>query len=69
MTESEFKTGETKPEKAKARAKSGNVAMRDFHLFMPPKYDIEIKEGDDLNKLDLPENLIENLKTEKVMKG
>ena len=68
MTEDEFKTGETKPEKAKAMAKSGNIAMRDFHLFMPPKYDLQIKEGDDLDKLNLPDNLMQNLKTEKVMK-
>ena len=64
MNEEEFRKG-TKS----GKTKSGNIALRDFHLFMPPTYDIEIKEGDDLNKLDLPENLIENLKTEKVMKG
>ena len=69
MTENEFKTGEMKPEKAKAKAKSGNLAMRDFHLFMPPEYDLQIKEGDDLDKLNLPDNLLENLRTEKVMKG
>ncbi len=69
MTEEEFKKGENRPEKSKAKAKSGNLAMRDFHLFMPPKHDIQIKEGDDLNKLSLPDNLLENLKTEKVMKG
>lgn len=65
MNEEEFKKGYTKS----GKTKSGNIALRDFHLFMPPKYDIEIKEGDDLNKLDLPENLTKNLKTEKVMKG
>ena len=69
MNEQEFKTGETKSEKAKARPKSGNLAMRDFHLFMPPEYDIQIKQGDDLDKLNLPDNLMQNLKTEKVMKG
>ena len=62
MTEKEFKKGD-------AKAKSGNLAMRDFHLFMPPKYDLQIKEGDDLDKLNLPDNLLENLRTEKVMKG
>ena len=65
MTEDEFKKGVTKS----GKTKSGHFALRDFHLFMPPKYDIEIKEGDDLDKLDLPENLVQNLKTEKVMKG
>ncbi|MGR3219273.1 MAG: hypothetical protein ACUZ8H_05565 [Candidatus Anammoxibacter sp.] len=64
MTEEEFKKG-TKS----GKTKSGNIALRDFHLFMPPKYDIKIKEGDDLDKLNLPDNLIQNLKTEKVMKG
>lgn len=62
MSDEEFKKGKAKP-------KSGNLALRDFHLFMPPKYDIQIKEGDDLNKLNLPDNLMQNLKTEKVMKG
>ena len=66
MTEDEFKTGS---DKAKAQPKSANLALRDFHLFMPPKYDIEIKEGDDLDKLNLSKNLYQNLKTEKVMKG
>lgn len=64
MTDQEFKT-----DKSKAKPKSGNTALRDFHLFMPPKYDVQIKEGDDLNKLNLPDDLLENLKTEKVMKG
>ena len=65
MTEEEFKKSSTKS----GKTKSSNTALRDFHLFMPPKYDIEIKEGDDLDKLGLPDNLMENLKTEKVMKG
>ena len=34
MTEKEFKKGD-------AKAKSVNLAMRDFHLFMPPEYDIQ----------------------------
>lgn len=62
MTEKEFKS-------SKAKAKSANNALKDFHLFAPPKYDIKIKEGDDLNDLNLPENLLKNLITEKVMKG
>ena len=63
MTEQEFKKG-------KDKKKAGeNLALRDFKLFLPPLYDLEIKKGDDLDKLDLPENLLENLKTEKVMKG
>lgn len=65
MTEEEFAKSDARSRKTKP----SNVALRDFHLFMPPKYDIKIKEGDDLDKLDLPENLMENLKTEKVMKG
>lgn len=64
MIEEEFKM-----DAGKIKSKSGNLALRDFHLFMPPKYDIEIKEGDDLDKLNLPKNLYQNLKTEKVMKG
>ncbi|MGR3219396.1 MAG: hypothetical protein ACUZ8H_06200 [Candidatus Anammoxibacter sp.] len=64
MTENEFKTNDNK-----TKTKSGNLALRDFHLFMPPEYDIKIKEGDDLDKLNLPKNLYQNLKTEKVMKG
>jgi len=63
MNEQEFKTG-----KAKSKGK-GEKALRDFHIYMPPKYDIYIKEGDDINALDLPEGLLQNLKTEKVMKG
>ena len=64
MNEEEFKTGVDK-----TKSKSGNLALKDFHLFMPPEYDIKIKEGDDLDKLNLPKNLYQNLKTEKVMKG
>lgn len=65
MTEEEFKTGKKNSDKTK----SGNVALMDFHIFMPPKHDIHIKKGDDLDKLNLPAYLIANLKTEKVMKG
>ena len=56
-----------KETKVKVRVK--NPALKDFHIFMPPKLDIQIKEGDDLDKLNLPENILMNLKTEKVMKG
>ena len=59
-------TGE-KETKPKARIK--NPALKDFHIFMPPKFDIQIKEGDDLDKLNLPKPLILNLITEQVMKG
>lgn len=48
---------------------SSNTAQRDFHLFLPPSLDIRIKEGDDIRELNLPDNLLENLKTEKVLKG
>lgn len=65
MNEEEFKSGS----KLEAKSSPKNKALRDFHLFMPPKYDLQIKEGDDLDKLKLPDSLYENLKTEKVMKG
>ena len=58
---------EDKETKPKARIK--NPALKDFHIFMPPKLDIQIKEGDDIDALNLPKNLLMNLKTEKVMKG
>ncbi len=63
MTENEFKKGKVK------KSEKVNAALRDFHIFMPPKCDIKIKEGDDLDKLNLPDTLIQNLITEKVMKG
>lgn len=62
MNEKEFRGKSNKSNKV-------NAALRDFHLFMPPKYDIQIKEGDDLDKLNLPDNLLQNLITEQVMKG
>lgn len=63
MTEEEFKTG-------KKSKKSGEfIALRDFHIFLPPTFDITIKEGDDVRKLDLPPQLYDNLITEKVLKG
>jgi len=65
MNEDEFKKGDDK----KSTSKAKNPALRDFHLFMPPTLDIQIKEGDDINKLKLSDSLLENLKTEKVMKG
>ena len=58
---------EEKETKPKARIK--NPALKDFHIFMPPKFDIQIKEGDDLDKLNLPKPLLQNLITEQVMKG
>ena len=56
-----------KETKVKVRVK--NPALKDFHIFMPPTVDIQIKEGDDLDKLNLSKSLLLNLKTEKVMKG
>lgn len=44
-------------------------ALRDFHLYQPPKIDIMIKKGDDLDDAGIPERLLENLLTEQVMKG
>ena len=61
MTEGEFKTGKTAAKKPRL------VALRDFHLFAPPEYDFQIKEGDDLSVI--PEKFHANLVTEKVMKG
>jgi hypothetical protein len=59
MTEKEFKTGK--------KDKSGNVALKDFHIFCPPHHDIQIKKGESLDKI--PEIYHPNLITEGVMKG
>ncbi len=42
------------------------IALKDFHIFMPPKHNIKIKEGDDLS--GIPEIFIQNLITEKVLR-
>jgi hypothetical protein len=55
-----------KSEKAK-KEKSEMIALRDFHLFCPPHIDMEIKKGDNLE--NVPEIFIQNLITEKVLKG
>lgn len=60
MTDEEFKTGKSKPVRAR------NVALKDFHIFCPPDHDIKIKAGDNLD--DVPEKFIPNLKTEGVLK-
>lgn len=54
-----------KPVKAK------NAALKDHVLFAPPLVPkkIEIKKGDDLDKLDIPEKFKQSLVTEGVMKG
>jgi len=59
----------TDSENKKGKGKKPNLALKDFHIFMPPNVDLHIKEGEDINKLNLPENLLMNLKTEKVMRG
>lgn len=53
----------------KVKVRVANPALKDFHIFMPPKIDIQIKEGDDLGKLNLSKPLLKNLITEQVMKG
>ncbi len=58
MTEEEFRTGK-KPKKKL-------VALRDFHIFQPPKTDIHIKAGDDLAQI--PEMYHNNLIKEGVLK-
>lgn len=44
------------------------IALKDWHIFMPPKLDIHIKKGDDVFKLNLSAGLISNLITEQVIK-
>jgi hypothetical protein len=42
------------------------IAKRDFVIHQNDVH-IEIKEGDDINELNIPERFIVNLKTEKVI--
>lgn len=44
------------------------IALKDWHIFMPPKLDIHIKAGDDVAKLKLEAGFIRNLITEQVIK-
>lgn len=48
---------------------SGMIAQADFHFFCPPEYDVRIKKGDDVSKLDLPEWEIKKLIIEGILKG
>lgn len=69
MNEEEFKAGDKKAVKTKPRA--ANPALRDHTIFSPPAIPepIEIKEGDDLDKLKIPPEFHQSLVTEGVMKG
>ena len=62
MTEEEFKTGN------KTKSKSSRIALRD-HVLHQNEHHFDIKKGDDLNKMKVPEFLNESLVTEKVLKG
>jgi hypothetical protein len=59
MTEEEFKTG--KKNKSKSL-----VAKKDFHSRFNDLL-ITIKEGDDVEKMNLPDVILTNLKTEGVL--
>lgn len=61
MTEEEFKKGK----KAK---QSPMIARKDFHSVLN-ELKIDIKEGDDVSELNLPNVILTNLKTEGVLKG
>lgn len=54
---------EVKMEKPKKKAV--RKALKDFHIFCPPKHDIKIEKGDDIS--DVPEMFMPNLKTEGVI--
>ena len=66
MTEQEIKTD--KKSKPKPKAKGKNIALKDFTICHNETL-IEIKEGDDVSKLDIPDIFMDNLITEKVLKG
>jgi hypothetical protein len=53
-------------EKKPATAKQSLIAKRD-HVIFQNDYKLEIKEGDDLSKKDIPERFIPTLKAEKVI--
>ena len=63
MNEDEFRNGKKK--KAKS---SDRIAQKDFVLHQN-EYHFDIKKGDDLDKLGVPEKFDENLTIEKVLKG
>lgn len=63
MTEKEFKTGKRDNIKA-----GKNIALKDFTICQNDIL-INIKKGDDLSKMDIPDHFNENLITEKVLKG
>ena len=50
------------------KSKEKVIALKDWHIFMPPKLDLHIKKGDDVFKLNLSSALISNLITEQVIK-
>lgn len=50
------------------KSKSGMIALKDHHLFCPPKVDIKIKKDDDLTG-KIPEKFHQTLITEGVLKG
>ena len=59
---------EVKEEKKFSRsARKENLALKDFHICLPPDISIKIKAGDDLSTV--PEKFHQNLVTEGVMKG
>jgi len=60
MTQEEFKTGK--------KGKGKRIALKDFSLHQND-YHFEIKEGDDLDEIGVPELFDTNLTTEKVLKG
>lgn len=59
MNEEEFKTG---------KKKSSRIALKD-HTLCQNDYFFDIKEGDDLNDLKIPDFFNDTLITEKVLKG
>lgn len=58
MNEKEFKTSK--------KSKGGDIALKDFTI-KHNEYFIEIKKGDSIQKLQIPNEFIINLKTEKVI--
>lgn len=58
---------ETEQEQPEAPKKAEMVALKDWHIFLPPEYDLHIEAGQDLS--EIPEKFHPNLVTEGVMKG
>lgn len=65
MTDKEFSLGSKKPKLAKGTA----IAQKDFECYAGGDLTILIKEGDEIDLSQYPDWIIENLKTEKVLKG